>query len=388
MARTLEIRHSSVFLNNFNAYKDDKIRYIINQGGSRSSKSYSILQCIMILALQSKIEISIVRKTLQSAKSIIKDFLALMIEYELYSKDAHNKSNNTYVFDNGSVIEFFGADNDQKLRGRKRDILFCNEANELDQDEWIQLVMRTTGKVFIDYNPSDVDSWIYDLVKDEKSILIKSTYKDNPFLSKDQVEYIEQLINVDENYYKIYALGERPTSSSRIYSHFKQYTDEPQITDIVYSCDVGYNHAMVFLECKFQDNKVYIKELIYENKLTIGDFMNKIKSMNLDQSKSVYIDSARPDVVEEFRRIGFSRAVGALKAVKEGIDAVKSKEVLIHIESSNIWREYKLYSWKMNKDIIVDEPVKMNDDAMDALRYAIYNHKINKGIERLPFYIG
>ena len=388
MGRTLEVKHTSVFAKNWNAYNNDSIRYIINQGGSRSSKSYSILQCILILALNSKLEISIVRKTLQSAKSIIKDFLALMAEYEIYSKDSHNKSNNTYTFENGSVIEFFGADNDQKLRGRKRDILFCNEANELDQDEWIQLVMRTSGKVFIDYNPSDVDSWIYDLVKDEKSILIKSTYKDNPFLSQDQLEYIEQLINVDENYYKIYALGERPTSTSRIYSHFKQYTDEPQINDIVYSCDVGYNHAMALLESKFQDNKVYVKELVYENKLTVGDFMNKIKLLNLDISRPVYIDSARPDVIEEFRRIGFSRAVGALKAVKEGIDSVKSKEIYIHIESVNIMKEYKLYSWKMNKDVIIDEPVKMNDDAMDALRYAVYNHKINKGVERLPFYIG
>lgn len=388
MGRTLNIQHTSVFENNFNAWNDPKIRYIINQGGSRSSKSISILQILIVTALTSTVDISIVRKTLQSAKSIIKDFIDLLIEYDLYSKDNHNKSNNTYTFDNGSLIEFFGADNEQKLRGKKRDILFCNEANELDQDEWIQLIMRTTGKAFLDFNPSDTDHWIYDLIKEEKSILIKSTYKDNPFLSSDQIEYIENLIRVDENYYKIYALGERPTSTTRIYSHFKQYTDEPNIDDIVYSCDVGYNHAMVLLECRFIDNKVYCKELIYESKLTVSDFMNRIQSLNLNKDKQVYIDSARPDVVEDFRRIGFNRAQGALKAVKEGIDTVKSMEVFIHIDSENIMKEYRLYSWKTDKDRIIDEPVKLNDDGLDALRYAVYNWKINKPKDRLTFYIG
>ena len=387
MGRTLNIQHTSVFEKNFNAFNDDKIRYIINQGGSRSSKSISILQILIVTALTSTVDISIVRKTLQSAKSIIKDFIDLLLEYDLYSKDNHNKSNNTYTFDNGSIIEFFGADNEQKLRGKKRDILFCNEANELDQDEWVQLIMRTTGKAFLDFNPSDTDHWIYDLIKEEKSILIKSTYKDNPFLSNDQIEYIENLIRVDENYYKIYALGERPTSTTRIYSHFKQYTDEPNIDDIVYSCDVGYNHAMVLLECKFIDNKVYCKELIYESKLTISDFMNKVQSLNLNKDKPVYIDAARPDVVEEFRRIGFGRAQGALKAVKEGIDTVKSMEVFIHIESENIMKEYRLYSWKTDKDRIIDEPVKLNDDALDALRYAVYNKHKNKHTNVMSFRI-
>ena len=388
MGRTLNIRHTSVFEKNWNAYNDEEIRYIVNQGGSRSSKSISILQCIIILSLQKRIDVSIVRKTLANAKSIVKDFIDLLIEYDIYDKNSHNKSNNTYTFENGSVVEFFGADNDQKLRGRKRDLLFCNEANELDQDEWVQLVLRTTGKVFLDFNPSDTEHWIYDLVKDQKSKLIKSTYKNNPFLSQEQVQYIEELINVDENYYKIYALGERPTSTTRIYSHFKQYTEGPNSDDIVYSCDVGYNHSMVLLECKFSGNQVYCKELIYENKLTVNDFLEKVKSLNLNISKPLYIDSARPDVVEEFRRLGFSRAQGALKAVKEGIDAVKSMEVFIYIESENLMREYKLYAWKTFKEMILDEPVKLNDDGMDALRYAVYNWKINKPKDHLSFYIG
>ena len=388
MARSLEIKHTSVFENNWQAYNDPQVRYLINQGGSRSSKSISILQCLIILSLQNRVNVSIVRKTLQSAKSIVKDFIDLLLEYNIYDKNSHNKSNNTYTFENGSVVEFFGADNDQKLRGRKRDILFCNEANELDQDEWIQLVLRTTGKVFIDFNPSDTDHWLYDLIKEDKSILIKSTYKDNPFLKKDQVEYIENLIRVDENYYKIYALGERPTSTTRIYSHFKQYTDEPDYEDLVYGCDVGFNHAMTFVECKFKDNKVYVKELVYDTKLTTQDLLERLLQLNISKDHSIYIDSARPDVIEDFRRSGYFKAQGALKGVKEGIDAVKSMEVFLHYEAENLWREFKLYSWKSNKDVITDEPIKLNDDGMDALRYAVYNWKLNKPGKKLTFYIG
>jgi phage terminase large subunit len=389
MARSLEIKHTSVFEKNWNSYNEEDIRYIVNQGGSRSSKSISILQCLIVIGMQQKLDISIVRKTLPSVKSIMKDFFDLLVEYNIYDKQNHNKSSSCYTFSNGSFFEFFGADNDQKLRGKKRDVLFCNEANELDQTEFVQLVLRTSGKIFIDFNPSDTDHFIYDVVKDDKAILIKSTYKDNPFLEKQQVEYIENLINVDENYYKIYALGERPTSTTRIYSHFKQYTDEPiNYDDIVYSCDVGYNHAMVLLESKFVGNRVYTKELIYSSKLTISDFMNNVKILGLDKSKNLYIDAARPDVVEEFRREGFNRASGALKNVKEGIDSVKSTEVFIHLDSVNLMREYRLYCWKTIKEQIIDEPVKLNDDALDALRYAVYNYKVNKPKDRLPFYIG
>lgn len=384
----LEIKHTSVFEKNWKAYNDNSLRFIINQGGSRSSKSISILQCLIVIGMQKKLDISIVRKTLPSVKSIMKDFFDLIIDYGIYNKSNHNKSNSSYTFNNGTFFEFFGADNDQKLRGKKRDILFCNEANELDQSEFVQLVLRTTGKVFIDFNPSDTDHFIYDIINDDKSILIKSTYKDNPFLLKEQIEYIEDLIKVDENYYKIYALGERPTSTTRIYSHFKQYTEEPiEYDSIIYSCDVGYNHAMVLLESKFIGNRVYVKELVYQSKLTVNDFIKIVKELNLDKSNGFYIDSARPDVIEEFQREGFYRATGANKNVKEGIDSVKSMEVFIHIESINIMKEYRLYSWKMNKEELLDDPVKLYDDALDALRYAVYSFKVNKPIDYLPFRI-
>ena len=377
----LELKHTSVLTYNLDAYERG-FRFIVNQGGSRSSKTYSICQLLVYLAINKKLTISIVRNSLPSLKnSVLKDLLEILKENKIYNENNHNKTENIYSFGNGSVIEFFSVDDEQKIRGRKRDILYCNEANELDFPEFNQLMLRTSGAVFLDYNPSDTEHWIYDVVlADEKSILVKSTYKDNPFLSKDQIEYIENLINVDVQFYRVYALGERPVSQTRIYTHFKKYVDEPASTNVVFGCDFGFNHPSVFIKVIEAGGKYYVQEQVYESKLTTADLIIKLNSLIPDQyrDKPIYCDYARPESIEELKRAGFN-AIPADKAVKAGIDYVKSKEVFIHLDSVNLWKEVNLYSWKSKGNIITDEPIKLNDDGLDALRYALYSSKKSSG---------
>jgi phage terminase large subunit len=340
-----------------------------------SSKTYSILQFLIFLCLTNdKLKISIVRKSLPTLKgSVLRDFVDIMQDLELYSEKNHNKTQNIYTFQNKSTIEFFSVDDEQKLRGRKRDILYINEANELNYDEFNQLMLRTSKTAFLDYNPSDVEHFIYDLIEENNAILIKTTYKDNPFLSQSQIEYIENLINVDENYYKIYALGEKPSLETKIYSHFKQYIDEPnEIDSTVYGLDFGYNHPTVLVECKIIGEKVYVKELIYENKLTSSDLILKMDKFVINDM--IYADYARPEIIEDIKRAGYSISQ-ANKSVNDGINTIKSKEIYVHYESINLWREFKLYCWKKKGEQILDEPVKMYDDGMDALRYAIHSIK-------------
>lgn len=389
MGRSINIEHTKVFSDNWEHINNDSVRFIFNQGGSRSSKTFSLCQIVLVYCLNNKnVGVSIIRKSFPSLRaSIMRDFFNIMRDLGIYDEKNHSKTEHIYTFDNGSWIEFFSADDEQKLRGRKRDILFCNEGNELKFDEFNQLVMRTTGKVIVDFNPSDTEHWIYDIINQDNSVLIKSTYKDNPFLGKDQIEYIENLINVDENYYKIYALGERPISNSRIYNHFKQYVELGHFTDFCYGLDFGFNHPSSLIITRFKDNKVWAEELIYESKLTTADLIRKMNGLNLDKSKPIYCDSARPEVIEEIKRAGFYKATSAKKNVKEGIDKLKSLEIFIHHESINMWKEYRLYSWKTYKDMIMDEPVKENDDALDALRYAIYSHMKSTSNTR-TFYIG
>jgi phage terminase large subunit len=386
---TIDLEHTPVFTWNWEALRSDDVRFIFNQGGSRSSKTYSLCQIVLMYCLTNPNKgVSIVRKTFPALRSsIMRDFFNIMKDMDIYYVINHNKTENIYTFDNGSWVEFFSADEEQKLRGRKRDLLFCNEGNELNFEDFNQLVMRTTGKVIVDFNPSDTDHWVYDIIEQKNSILIKSTYLDNPFLEKDQIEYIENLINVDENYYKIYALGERPISTTRIYNHFKQYIDEIECDDMVYGFDHGFNHPSALLECKFINNKVYVKELLYESKLTISDMIKKMDDMSLDKRIVIFCDSARPEVIEDFRRAGYN-AKNSDKSVKTGIDKIKSMEIYIHYESVNILKESRLYSWKSINGVISDEPIKMNDDAMDAMRYAIFNRFKNMAPKRTPFFIG
>ncbi len=371
----IQIEHTKVFNDNLTEYEQGK-RFIINQGGSRSSKTYSIVQLLIYLCLTNpNLQVSIVRKSFPSLRgSVLKDFLEIMTNLGIYDENLHNKTSQIYYFTNGAQLEFFSIDLAQKVRGRKRDICYCNEANELDFDDFQQLSLRTSKCLFIDFNPSDSEHWLYELLKDERSVLLKSTYKDNNFLAPEIVNEIENLINVDENYYKIYALGERPISSTRIYSHFRQYVDQPQVDDYCYGLDLGYNHSTALIKVMFVGDFIYCQEIIYENKLTSSDLINKINQSISGDRKPIYVDSARPDIVEELRRIGYN-TYSASKQVKEGIDFIKSKQIYIDIESVNLWREYKLYSWKSKGNLIFDEPIKLNDDGLDAMRYGIFTYK-------------
>lgn len=378
----LDIRTTSVFTKTLDAY-NQSYRYIIHQGGSRSSKTHSIIQFIIYLCLTRKLDVSIVRQSMPSLRgSAMKDFFNIMKDLDIYDEDRHHKTMNTYNFPNGSTVEFFSTIDDQKLRGRKRDLLYMNEANEISFAEFNQLALRTTGTILIDYNPSDTESYIYDLLKDEtKSILIKSTYKDNPFLGQEQIDYIENLINVDENYYKVYALGERPISESRVYSHFKLFTDKPSdISDVCYGLDFGYNHFSALVKVSYAGDRIFVEELLYKQKLTVSDLIFEVRSL-IGDNKPIYCDSARPEIIIELRQRGLN-AKESNKSVREGINLIKQSQIYVDVNASNVLKEYKLYSWKTKNDQVLDEIVKLNDDAMDAMRYAIFTHKKKKFNER------
>jgi phage terminase large subunit len=375
----INIATTTVFQKNWDAYHKSSDKFIINQGGTRSSKSISILQCLIGIAMEKPQVIDIVRKWGSSmSNSIARDFYNLLKEYGIYDDAYHNKSNNSYTFPNGSIVEFLGASDGQRLRGRKRDVLYVNEANELDLDEWLQLLMRLTGKAFLDFNPSDVEHWIYDLIKEDKATLIKSTYTDNPFLNESEVENIESLIRIDDNYYKVFVLGEKPIAHSRIYTHFKQYSNLPNpndITAVSYGLDFGYVHPSAMVKVYHTKDSLYVEELIYESKLTIDELTNKCKDLIDDKNAFVYCDSARPEIIESLKRLGV-RAKSSDKNVQPGLDSIRKKMVFININSVNLWREFKLYSYKVDRnEKVTEEIIKLNDDLLDAMRYAVHSHK-------------
>lgn len=387
----LTIKQTPVFNWNFDALNDDSVRFLINQGGSRSSKTYSLCQMVIVYCLTNPGKmVSIIRKTFPTLRgTVMRDFFEVMNDLELYDEKAHHKTEQIYKFPNGSQVEFFGADNGQKLRGRKRDVLWVNEANEITFEEFTQLNMRTTEKLIFDFNPSENFHWLYDLISRPESILIHSTYKNNPFLGEAQVKEIENLIMYDESYYKIYALGEKGSGKTTIYTHWKYYEHLPEVKETFYGLDFGFNHPTSLIEVHIIENTAYVKEIIYKSGLTVSDLIAMMDELQISKSKDIVCDTARPEIIEDLRRKGYN-AKNAIKNVKEGIDSVKSTEIFIQKESVNLLKEIAAYKWKSNGDIVLDEPVKVYDDAMDAMRYAIHywkskNKRSDKGQFRIRY---
>jgi len=366
----MEINSTVIFEKNYSALQDKDIRFIINEGGSRSSKTYSLCQMIIVYSLQNRGKVtSIIRKTFPALRAtVMRDFLEIMKEMDLYDVNSHNKSEHIYTFPNGSIVEFFSVDDEQKIRGRKRDLAWCNEANELFYDDFTQLNMRTEWKLIFDYNPSESASWLYELPKEE-SILIKSTYRDNPFLPDSIRRQIEDLKRTDESLYQIYALGEKAISKSNIYSNWTFVKHRPaRFVNYVYGLDFGYNHPTALMRVYWCEDDIYIEPVIYESYLTTTNLIEKCEQLGVEKNITIVADYARPEIIAEMNNAGYD-VQNANKVVKKGIDNIKTFGVFCEDES-RIKKEYENYKWKKIGDQITDEPVKLWDDAMDAVRYA------------------
>lgn len=366
----MELKSTIIFQKNHQALQGPE-RFIVNEGGSRSSKTYSLCQLVIVYCLQNKGKVvSIIRKTFPALRAtVLRDFTEILKDLGIYSLEAHNKSEQIYTFPNGSMVEFFSVDDEQKIRGRKRDIAWCNEANELYFDDFTQLNMRTEHKLIFDYNPSDNSSWLYELPA-EDTVLIRSTYKDNPFLPQSIRNQIEDLKRTDEALYQIYALGQKAVSKSNIYSNWTFMTHRPaRFTSYVYGLDFGYNHPTALMRVYWHERDIFIEPVIYESYLTTTMLIEKMGQLNIEKEVTILADYARPEIIAEMVNSGYD-VINANKVVKKGIDYVKTFGVYC-MDNKEIKREYDNYKWKKIGDHITDEPVKLFDDAMDAVRYAV-----------------
>jgi len=366
----MDLKSTIVFERNYDALYNHEARFIINEGGSRSSKTYSLCQLLMVYCLQNPNKVvSIIRKTFPALRATaMRDFLEVLKEAGIYEKTSHNMSEHIYTFPNGSIVEFFSVDDEQKIRGRKRSIAWCNEANELFLDDFTQLNMRTEQKLIFDYNPSDSNSWLYELPKDE-SILIKSTYRDNPFLPDTIKRQIEDLKRTDEALYQIYALGEHAISKSNIYSNWTFLPHRPaRFTQFVYGLDFGYNHPTALMRVYWHEKDIFIEPVIYESYLTTSNLIDRMASLDVEKETEIIADYARPEIIAEMNNAGYN-VRNANKVVKKGIDNIKTFGVFA-MNDKHLEKEYQNYKWKKIGDQITDEPVKLWDDAMDAVRYA------------------
>ena len=364
--------------------KECKSKIQVHQGGTRSGKTYSILTALIELCHKnSGLVITICRKTFPALRATaMRDFFEILNKEEIYNPDLHNKSDATYQLW-GNMVEFISIDQPQKVRGRKRDVLFINEANEINLEDWRQLLLRTTGRVLIDYNPSDEFHWIYEeVIPREDAEFFRTTYKDNPFLPESVVMEIERFKTADENFWKVYGLGERGTAQSTIFTHWKEINQIPNEYKLLnIGLDFGYTNDPTAIVRVFTDGHGFaIDELCYATRLTNSDISKVLRDNEVNRSDVVICDSAEPKSIDEIHAHGFNTH-GARKgrdSVKNGIQFLHSRPLLVTARSVNLIRELRNYKWKEDKNgKQLNEPVDNFNHAIDAMRYAITFNQTN-----------
>ncbi len=326
---------------------------------------------------------TVLRKSLPDLKaSAMRDFFNILEKHNLYSEKLHNKTDHNYWL-NGNRFEFIGLDQPTKVRSRRRQYLWMNESSEFTLEDYRQLSMRTEKQIFLDFNPSEEYSWIYDevLTRDDCELLI-STYRDNPFLPRDLVKEIEGYKDKDPNYWRVYGLGERGVSMTKIYTHWKYCDKMPEGGEKIFGMDYGYNHPTTLVEVRLKDNAIYADEKIYQRFLTNTDRIKLMKDLveagELTYEDYIYADSAEPEFIAEMQSEGFN-IIGAAKeegSVRAGIDEIKKRDFYITKRSVNGAKEAKIYSWKTKGGEVVgkEEPIKIKDDFLDSVRYAVYTY--------------
>lgn len=361
--------------------RSDK-KIVIEQGGTRSGKTYNILLWIIFhyCAKHTGQTITIARKTFPAVRSsVMRDFLDILKQHELYNEEAHNKSNHEYKL-NGNLVEFVSLDQPQKIRGRKRDLAFLNEANELTFEDWQQIVFRTNGRIILDYNPSDTFHWIYDrVIPREDADFYQTTYRDNPFLDPTIVAEIERLKETDEHYWRVYGLGERGTNRAQIFQFSTYQQLPPQAKFLSYGLDFGFtNDPSALVGCYQWGDNLYFEELLYSTNLTNQDLSQQFVKLEIGRYDEIFADSAEPKSIEELHRMGYN-----IKPTAKGTDSINAgidmlKRYKLHIKGSNLMKEMENYKWLEDKNgNLLNKPEDKYNHAIDAIRYGVWN-KLSK----------
>lgn len=366
----------------FKHLENSKKKIVVEQGGTRSGKTYNILLWIIFSYCYKNTGkiITICRRSYPALRgTVMRDFFQIIKDEDLYSEDYHTKTSNEYSI-NGNTIEFISLDIPQKIRGRKRDLLFINEANELTYEEWQQLIFRTNERIVLDYNPSEEFHWIYDKVLSRDDVeFYQTTYKDNPFLGEVVKAEIERLKDIDENYWRVYGLGERGQSRSLVYSFFtcKDIPKEAKLVSM--GLDFGYsNDPSSLVRTYLLEDSLYVDELIYKTGMTNQDIVKEMKLLGLDERNEIYADSAEPKSIEEIHRMGWNVKPTIKGSINLGIDIIRRYKLYATERSYNIIKELRNYKYIEDKNgQMTNKPVDNFNHALDALRYSVVN-KLSK----------
>lgn len=354
---------------------------VVNQGGTGSAKTYTILQVLhMKLASTPGLVCTVVgqdvpnlkKGAIRDSNKIIASSPFLQNALVDYARTrGYNKTDRIHEYKNGSIMEFASFDTEQDAKSGKRDYLFLNEANGVSFEIYFQLAIRTRIQVFLDYNPT-ARFWVHDKLIGQPDVqLIISDHRHNKFMPKQMHDEIERLYFEDRELWKVYGRGLTGKIEGLIYNKYRVIEDMPLLGKPMFGLDFGYNHKTALIEIRHDTGRLFWDEHIYQSELTIGDLIPMMRELGIGRNR-IYADHAAPDKIEDLKRAGFN-VHKADKDIKNGIDFIKRNELYVTRRSKGILKEIMAYKYKVNKDgITLDEPVKFMDDAMDAARYGAY----------------
>jgi phage terminase large subunit len=380
----LDIETSKIYFKTLEA----KTRYVFNEGGTRSTKTYSSNQVAYRIAGGSSTPVifSIVSETMPHLrKGAMRDFFAFLKKNNLYFEKGHNKSDNIYQVNN-SIIEFFSVDTPGKVHGPERDYLFVNELQYIDYDTFFHLAQRTRKQIYADWNPVS-EFWVYDQYinnpqyKDDITV-IHSTMYDNPFLAEEIKKDILLRAARDPNYKRVYLEGLIGQIEGVIYPNWR-YFDEgeswPVHLPYGFGLDFGFHpdpDAMVKIAIDEKNRKIYAKECFYLNNLLISDLRKEV-GLYARSHELIVADSADPRMITELKRTPFN-IKGVVKAegsVIEGIRLVQDYDIITDKESVNLVKELRNHTWNDKKAGI---PNKGWNHLLSGIRYFVQSTTARK----------
>lgn len=350
------------------------------QGGTSAGKTIGVLQVLIDKAQRDKTPTvtSVVSESFPHLKrGAIKDFIQIMEEHKYFKEERWNRTDFFYTFETGSKIEFFSVDQPSKVRGPRRDRLFMNECNNTPYETFDQLEVRTKEFIVLDWNPT-TEFWYYDKVanRDDNEHIIL-TYKDNESLDPSIVASIEQRKD-DKQWWLVYGLGQLGEVETRIYKGWQVIDDVPFEARLERTgVDFGYtNDPTAIIDVYYLNGGYIIDEVAYQSSLLNSQIAHILTTK--EQKALVIADSSEPKSIDEIRLHGVTilpskKGVGS---VNQGIQYVQQQKISVTKRSVNTIKEYRNYVWITDKDgKIINEPIDLNNHAMDAVRYAIASIK-------------
>lgn len=358
----------------------DGPRIVLLQGGTRSGKSYAAIQFLIVKALEhSNQTISIVRKSFPSLRiSALRDFKQIMQSLDIWDEDNWRASENSYTFHNGSMIEFLSTQDSERRKGTKRDWLFIDEVTELQYSDYFQLMIRTTKKIILAFNPNiSANHWLFEQVQTHPECeTFVSTYLDNPWLEDELVREIELLRETSPSYWRIYGKGEIGIVDGLIFDNINVTSEIPENAELLgYGMDFGFTQDPSTLVALFKvDDGILFDEVFYLKGLLTNEIGSLIKeAFDIHGRAQVIADSAEPRIIEEIFRMGINikPCVKGPDSIMQGIDVMKQHKIFVTKKSANMINEFYGYTWEKDKEEkLTNKPdPRALDHCLDAARY-------------------